>query len=293
MTNQLAAIYARVSTWGQTTGIVPSTDTQVTACHAKGVALGLAVAPDGSDYIVKEKHSGTDLLWQGSRFMELVRRAQRQEFTDLICLDVDRFCRGGPEAYFEQMGYLTEAGIKVHWVISNIPADMPFSKTITVARAEAAQWVIDKNREASMRVKTAYAAAGNYIPGRTPPFGFQHVEDPTLPHTKRGLIRKVCIEPDPATSAALLHMYEHIAVGGSSGALRVWMEAGEYRTPQGATQWHEQTIGRILRNPSNWGERMSYRTRRVKHPKGARRAASAKGAKLNRPVPLAEQYQPI
>src|SRR5258707_376665 len=145
MTTPLAAIYARVSTQEQMQGVVPSTETQVQECRAKGEGMGLPVAQNGADHVVQEQHSGTDLRWQGTKIMDLVRRAQRHEFTGLICLDIDRFCRGGPGAYFEQLGYFQEAGVKVHWVISDIPSDMPFSNTLAVARADAAQWVIDKN----------------------------------------------------------------------------------------------------------------------------------------------------
>jgi DNA invertase Pin-like site-specific DNA recombinase len=105
-----AAIYARVSTEEQaSTSGVPSTGTQVDRCRVMAATLGIPVSPDESNHVVEETHSGADLRWLGTKFMDLVRRAQRGEFTDLICLDIDRFCRAGVSAYFQQEGFFTDA----------------------------------------------------------------------------------------------------------------------------------------------------------------------------------------
>src|SRR5690242_770152 len=101
MSTRLAAIYARISTEEQKDASIPSTSVQVAKCREKAAVLGIPVSPD-PNLTVEEQHSGDDLRWRGSKFMGLVQRAQRGEFTDLICLDMDRFCRGGPPAYFEQ-----------------------------------------------------------------------------------------------------------------------------------------------------------------------------------------------
>src|SRR5690348_7519045 len=107
-TERLAAIYSRISTAEQAkTSGVPSTTTQVDRCREQAALLNIPVAASESGLIVEETHSGTDLRWVGTQFMRLVERAQRHEFTDLFCLDIDRFCRGGPEAYYEQLGYFT------------------------------------------------------------------------------------------------------------------------------------------------------------------------------------------
>jgi DNA invertase Pin-like site-specific DNA recombinase len=292
MTNQLAAIYARVSTDEQKhdSGI-PNTDTQVDACRARGVAMRLPVAANGTPYVVEEVHSGEDLRWEGTKFMGLVRRAQAHEFTDLICLNIDRFCRGGAIAYGIQEGYFRDAGVTVHYVQFELPPGMPMADGVKGIIADAAQYWKDGIREASMRASTAYAAAGNFIPGRTPPFGFNFVEDEKR-KTKRGTPVKIGLEPNPETADALLHMYEHIAVGGSSNALRHWLVAGAYRTPMGGTKWHLPTISHILHNPNNWGERRSHRTRQVKRDGAARRPVKLKTAKRNEAVPLELQYLP-
>jgi len=291
MTNQLAAIYARISTDEQKhdSGIL-NTDTQVAECRARAVALGLPVAT-GPALIVEEVHSGEDLRWEGTRFMDLVHRAQRHEFTDLICLNIDRFCRGGATAYQVQKGYFTEEGVTVHFVQFTLPPGTPMAAGVEGLIADAAQYWKDGIREASVRAKTAYAAAGNFIPGRTPPFGFNFVEDEKR-KTKRGTPVKIGLVPNPETAEALLHMYEHIALGGSSNALRHWLVAGAYRTPMGGTKWHLPTISHILHNPNNWGERRSHRTRQVKRDGATRRPVKMKTAKRNEAVPLEFQYLP-
>jgi hypothetical protein len=90
--------------------------------------------------------------------------------------------------------------------------------------ADASQWWKDKIREASMRKRTAIAAAGYITAGNVPPFGFRWKEDNT--HlTRRGHPLKTGLEPDLVTAPALLHMTEHIANGGTTRALKGWLEA--------------------------------------------------------------------
>jgi DNA invertase Pin-like site-specific DNA recombinase len=74
-----AAIYSRVSTeeQAQSSG-VPSTSTQLEQCRKRAESLGIPVASKESGLIVEETHSGADLRWEGTKFMALVRRAQRQ-----------------------------------------------------------------------------------------------------------------------------------------------------------------------------------------------------------------------
>jgi DNA invertase Pin-like site-specific DNA recombinase len=276
-TERLAAIYARVSTEEQAkTSGVPSTETQVDACTDKAKMLGIPVAPEASGLIVQEAHPGGDLRWQGSRFMELVGQAQRGDFTDLICLDIDRFCRGGTAAYFEQEGYFVEAGITIHWVLDDVPADMPFRNTIVSARAEAAQWQRDKIKEASMRVRAANAERGDLVPSNKPPFGWQFVYDKNGRTNRRNQPMKVGLEPDPKTGKVLLHMYEHVAAGGSVGRLKLWIEEHGVPTHKGAAVWTVQVIRLILHNPTNWGERRSFTLKTVPRPNAARRAADVK-----------------
>ena len=255
---RLAAIYARVSTEEQAkTSSVPSTTAQVEACKKKAQELVIPVPPDGSVLIVKETHSGTDLRWEGTEFMALVRRAQRHEFTDLICLDIDRFCRGDSHAYFEQEAHFYDAGVNIIWVLNDIPEGMPFRNTILSARAEAAHYQWEKIREASMRVRQASAERGDFIPSNIPPFGWRFVEDEKL-QTRKDKPRKIGLEPDPEFAPILRHMYEILAAGGSAGSIKDYLEANHIPTPRGAPVWHEASIRRILHEPTNWGERRAF-----------------------------------
>jgi len=288
-TERLAAIYARVSTEEQSRGHVASTETQTAKCREKATLLGLPVASDASGLIVQEEHSGTDLRWEGTKFMALVRRAQRHEFTDLICLDIDRFCRGGPEAHFEQMGYFNKAGVTIHWVLFDVPADMPFSKTITTARAEAAQWWRDKIVEATVRNRTEWAKQGNITRSDIPPFGFQFVYDETR-HTRRNHPLVIGYVPDPVTGPALLYMTQHVANGGAVSALPAWLEANNIPTPRGAQTWLRETIRRILHNHTNYGGRRSFLTHSAPLPDAANRPKDRKTKNVHRAVPEAEQY---
>ena len=288
---RLAAIYARVSTEEQTKRIVPSTGTQVTECTAKAAALGIPVATAESGLIVEEQHSGADLRWAGTQFMALVHRAQRHEFTDLICLDIDRFCRGGPAAFFEQEGYFLDAKVDIHWVMSDVPDDMPFSGTIKTARAEASQWQRDKIREASMRARTAYAEQGNIIRGNVPPFGFQFEFDPAR-RTKRNLPVVVGLVPDHVTGPALLYITEWVANGGSVGAVLDWLAAQGIRTVRGnSLVWNRSTILDIFHNHTNYGGRRSHVVHAVPRPEGHRRDASVKTRNQRERVPFDKQKQ--
>lgn len=288
---RLAAIYARVSTEEQTKGVITSTATQVARCREKAESLGLSVAPDESGLIVEEQHSGADLRWQGTKFMALVRRAEAGDFSDLICLDLDRFCRGGSDAYGVQRGLLTEAGVRIHYVNTDLGGEgNPFRGTIEALYADAAQLERDKTRERSMRARTAHAQAGYLTAGKTPPFGFVWVEDPTLPLTKKGRIRKVGLAPDPVTAPALLHITQHVANGGSIAAAQKWLTAQQIRTPSGGSLWYASGIRRILHNPTNYGEPRSFQTRVVERPEGVRRSKHLKRRTMQIARPEAEQY---
>lgn len=288
---RLAAIYSRVSTEEQAkTSGIPSTETQVRELRDLAGALSVPVAPDASGLIVEEVHSGTDLRWQGSLLMELARRAQRGDFTDLLCLNIDRFCRAGSDAFREQLAYFEGAGITVHFKQLPLPEDMPFRSSVQGFIADAAQYWLKGVREASMRERTAYAKAGNFIPGNTPPFGWRFIEDPTK-RTRRDKPVKIGLIPDPATAPALLHLYEHVAARGSVGALKRWLEEQGIPTPKDAPVWHPETIRRILHNPTNWGERRSFYTHVVPHEQGVRRPADVKSTTRRKPVPLDKQYE--
>ncbi|HEV2461263.1 MAG TPA: recombinase family protein, partial [Ktedonobacterales bacterium] len=78
------------------------------------------------------------------------------------------------------------------------------------------------------------------------------------------------------TGPALLYMTEHIANGGSSAALKRWLEAQGIPAPKGAPVWELSTIRRILHNPTNYGARRSFMVRNVERENSARRAASLK-----------------
>jgi DNA invertase Pin-like site-specific DNA recombinase len=287
---RLAAIYARVSTEEQAKGLVTSTETQVARCREKAAALGLLVAPADSGLIVEERHSGADLRWEGTKFMALVRRAETGDFSDLIVLDLDRFCRGGSDAYGVQRGLLAEAGVRIHYVQTDLGGEHnPFRGTIEALYADAAQAERDKTRERSMRVRTAIAAAGYITPGPVPPFGFRWIEDATQ-RTKRDRPRKVGLEPDPVTAPALLHITEHVARGGSIEDACRWLDEQHIPTRRGAPIWHGVTVRRILHSPTNYGERRSFETRVVARPEGARRPKSLKTHSMQVPRPEEDQY---
>jgi DNA invertase Pin-like site-specific DNA recombinase len=287
-TTRLAAIYARISTEEQAKGLVPSTGIQVEKCKAKAADLVILVAEDAS-LIVEEQHSGADLRWDGTKFMSLVRRAERGEFTDLICLNMSRFCRAGVGAYFEQKSYFTSAGVTIHYVQDEVAPDMPFHNTVEALKADAAQFQLDETRRLSIGTRVEWAKQGNIVIGNTPPFGFQPVEDETR-RTKRNRPVVVRLDPDPVTGPVLLHMTEHVANGGAVGALKRWLEAEGVRTPKGAAVWHTATIRRILHNPTNYGGRRSHVRHVVERENSARRAASLKTKHTVVPVPEAEQY---
>lgn len=290
MATRLAAIYARVSTDEQmATSGIPSTATQIQKCREKARALGIPVAPDTSGLIVEEVHPGGDLRWQGTEFMRLIERGQRGDFTDFICLDVDRFCRGGPHAFLEQEGYLMDAHVAIHYVTDDIPENMPFRTTILTARAEGAQWWRDKLVEASSRARVAHAAAGNFVTGWVAPFGWQWVTDPTR-RTRMDRPLKIGLEPHPENGPILLHMYEHVANGGSVHALKDWLETQGVPPPTRAPIWHTTSIRRILENSTNWGERRAHITRLEPRKEGVRRDVTLKTAKRNVTVPLDERY---
>lgn len=272
-TTRLAAIYARVSTEEQTKGLVQSTAAQVHLCREKAAALGVVVAPDDSGLIVEEQHSGADLRWEGTRFMELVRRAERGDFTDLLCLDVDRFCRGGSDAYGEQKGLFVKAGVTIHYVLTDFGANNPFRGSMEAICADAAQWIRDKAREASVRTRTEWARQGNITRSNIPPFGFVFVEDATL-LTRQNRPLVIGLAPDPVTGPALLHITQHVADGGSVYAAKMWLEAQGIPTVSGAPVWQTRTIRRILHNRTNCGARHSLITHEVERAAGSRRPAS-------------------
>ncbi|HEX9038169.1 MAG TPA: recombinase family protein [Ktedonobacterales bacterium] len=286
---RLAAIYARVSTEEQTKAQVTSTATQVARCRDKAAALGIPVAADDSGLIVEEQHSGTDLRWEGTKFMALVRRAEAGEFTDLMCYDIDRFCRGGSDTYGAQRSLFIGAGVTVHFVTLELGDHNPFAGGITALLADAAQAERDKTRERSMRVRTDVAAAGFITPGSIPPFGFRWIED-TTEVTKRNHYRKIGLEPDPVTGPALLHITEHVANGGSMYEARRWLMDNQIPTPRGGLLWYQSAITRILHNPTNFGARRSFGTRVVQRPGGTHRPASLKTRTMQVPRPVEEQY---
>lgn len=286
---RLAALYARVSREERALGQIASNDTQVASLRDLARTLKLPVAPDTSGLIVAEEHSGTDLRWQGSHLMGLVRRAQAGDFTDLLVLNVDRFCRGGADAFREQLGYFEQAGVTVHFAQLPLPEDMPFRASVQGFVADAAQYWRNGIIEASVRVRTASAARGDLIPGNIPPFGWQFVEDETR-LTRRGRPVKVGLAPNPATAPWLLHAYEHVAAGGSIGALKRELMAAGVPTPKGAPVWHPETIRRFLHNPTNWGERKSFYLRTKPHAEGVHRPASVKSRTTRERVPVDEQY---
>jgi DNA invertase Pin-like site-specific DNA recombinase len=291
-TERLAAIYTRVSTEEQAkTSGIPSTDTQVEECKKKAALLGIPVAPDGSDLIKEETHSGTYLRWEGTEFMDLVRRAQRHEFTDLIVLSVDRFSRGDLPSFFEQFGYFKEACVGgVHFADGNIPEPEPMQDIVLGNMAWAAQQARNASREASIRVRTALAARGDLIAGSIAPFGWQFVEDKDRPN-RRDKPTKIGLLPHPINAPVLVHMYEHTANGGSVGALKDWLEENHVSTPKGAPVWHRAAIRRILHNSTNWDERQSFLYHAEPHPNAARRSIHEKSRFQRTRVPMEEQYK--
>ncbi|HEY7094122.1 MAG TPA: recombinase family protein, partial [Ktedonobacterales bacterium] len=289
---RLAAIYSRVSTeeQAQTSG-VPSTATQVERCRARAKLLGIPVVAEGSDLIVEETHSGADLRWEGTKFMALVRRAQRHEFTDLIVLSVDRFSRAGIWALGEQMGYFKDAKVGIHFVEGAIPEPGPQQEIMLANMAWAAQQMRETARDASTRVREANAAKGEFMPGHAPPFGFEWVEDPTR-KTRKDKPVKIGLRPHPIYGQVLLRMYEHIAAGGSVWSLAHALDAEGIPTPRGAPTWHPSSIRRILHNPTNWGERRTFMTKETPRPDGVRRPADMKTSTWHRPTTEEEQHEP-
>jgi DNA invertase Pin-like site-specific DNA recombinase len=291
-TTRLAAIYSRVSTEEQAdTSGVASTSTQIDQCKSKAATLGIPLVSAESGLIVEEVHSGSDLRWAGTRFMELVRRAQRGEFTDLICLDIDRFSRGGVAAYFEQEQYFQKAGVTIHYVSDDVPADMPFRDMLIAARADAAKWWKDKLREASVRVRAAYAEQGHFIPGGTPPYGWQPIYHETLKNRNDTPVQ-IGLKPHPTQAAILLQMYEHLAAGGSVLGLAHLLDTQHVPTPRKSVHWQEPTITRILHNPTNWGERISFATHEEPHKDGVDRSARQKSSTTTRQTTPDELYIP-
>ncbi len=176
----------------------------------------------------------------------------------------------------------------LRYCLMDLPATMPFANAVESFVADAAQWMKDKILEATMRQRVAYAQAGNILPGKTVPFGWQYVTDPTK-LTKTGRPVKIGFIPDVVNGPALLHMYQHIAGGGSSGALKRWLEDHNFKTPQGAAVWNEGSIARILQNSTNWGERMSFRTRNIPHPLGVLRDSDHRSSRVQVRVPIEQQ----
>jgi site-specific DNA recombinase len=286
---RLAAVYARVSTEEQTHRHVASTEVQVEKCREKAKELGIPVADDTSGLIVEEQHSGADLRWEGTKFMALVRRAEAGEFTDLFCYDLDRFCRGGSDAYGAQRGLFIGAGVRLHFVSMDFDERNPFAGGMAALFADVAQYERDKIRERTMRGRTAIAARGDIISSPFAPFGFRWVESPTLV-TSSGRPRKVALEPDPITGPALLHITAHVANGGSLNAAQRWLIEQGLVTPRGGSRWHLSAIRRILHNPTNYGARRSLGTQMVERSDGARRPVSVKRRYKQVPRPVDEQY---
>jgi hypothetical protein len=166
---------------------------------------------------------------------------------------------------------------------------MPFRASMEALMADAAQWVRDKSREASVRSRTEWARQGNITPGNTPPFGFQWVEDATR-LSRRNRPEKVGLVPDLVTGPILLHMTQHIASGGSIKSIKAWLEDTGIPTPRGALVWHEGTITRILHNPTNYGARRSFTSRAVERENAAYRPMARKTKYRHVPTTEDEQY---
>src|SRR5690242_3423627 len=107
-----AAIYARLSTAEQARGDKTSLHTQEAECRKYAATRSTAV---NEQYVVQELHSGED-LWERSQLMRLAEAAERGEFQMLICLNIDRFSRGGPAHFFIIYQRFQDAGVDVRFV---------------------------------------------------------------------------------------------------------------------------------------------------------------------------------
>lgn len=111
------AIYARVSTDGQTT------QQQIEACKKFCEFKGLEVAE-----IFEESASGKDVL-KRPKFRELWQRLRNYEFDGVVVFRIDRLGRNARDLimFFDEM---QNKGIKIYSVNENIDTDNPFGRAI-------------------------------------------------------------------------------------------------------------------------------------------------------------------
>lgn len=261
-----AAIYARVSTKGQSEGGT-SLETQEEACRNKAHELSYEVP---HDYVFLEDRSGADL--DRPQLANVRSLVKQEEIQALLCHSTDRLARN-PIHIAIIAEECEKRGINLIFVTEPLDSS-PEGQLIRYVKGYAAQIEREKIKERTMRGKKMRAMSGrlpagsharlygyDYLPGKGVGEGVRYIND-SQAHWVRQMFRWLVEE------------------GMSTHAITYRLRDLGVPTPSGKGYWLESTVGSILRNPGYCGKTYAF-TQTYGEPK-YRIKANAKRKKSGR-----------
>jgi len=236
-----AAIYVRVSTTSQEvdgTSLVSQED----YCRKFAAEQGYQV---GDEHIYREVHTGSE-LWERRKLTRLRESIARGEIEALIVYAVDRLSR--KQAHIAIIADECErSGVSLLFVTEEFERSA-VGEFIRGAKAFAAELEREKIKERTQRGLRSRIESGKLRGGGYPMFGYRWRDE-----------QHSAYEIEPANAALVRRMFALAALGRSTRAIAMALDAEGVPTPRGKANWSHTSVQGILRNEQYTGEARAYR----------------------------------
>jgi len=219
-----AAVYARTSSLNQKFGY--SLDEQVRQCWERCKMLGWKVTRIFKD----EAESGDDT--DRSQFQQMMAAARGGHFDVVVFWKLDRFSRSILHAV-ELERDLRKYDIALHSVTEQLDTSTPSGRFNFRNIASAAEFEREHIKQRSQMGFKALALQHAW-PNRTPPFGYNKMEDGTL-------------EIDPDEAEVVQYVFERYCTLKSMPKVALELNDRDYETSCGG-EWKARTVNKMLRN---------------------------------------------
>lgn len=220
-----AAIYARTSSLNQKFG--HSLDEQVRQCWERCKMLGWKITRIFKD----EAESGDDT--DRPQFQRMTATARGGHFDVVVFWKLDRFSRSILHAV-ELERELRKYDIALHSVTEQLDTSTPSGRFNFRNIASAAEFEREHIKERSQMGFKALALKHAW-PNRTPPFGYNRMEDGTL-------------EVDQEEAEIVQFIFERYCTLKSMPKVASELNDRGYET-NGGNEWTARTVNKMLRNP--------------------------------------------
>jgi site-specific DNA recombinase len=234
-----ALVYCRVSTKGQETDGT-SLDSQESLCVTHATGLGYTVAG-----VVREVYSGAE-LYDRPRLTEVRHDVAAGRYQALVCYCTDRLSRD-PIHLMLVAEECQRAACALVFVLEPME-DSDEGRFIAYARGYVAKKERERIRERSLRGKHTRALQGKL-----------HNMGPELYGYRRDKAAgvRVIYEPEAATVRRINTLIVRDRL--SYRAIARQFTAEGIATPSGGSEWHPQTVLRIVQNRAYRGEAVAWR----------------------------------